>query len=160
LLVVLFLIWMVTRLGEGIFSVLLVVFVKQVLNSGAVVYGSLLSVQAVGGLLGGLLLAQFGKRFAPVHLVGIVFCLFGLIDILIVDLLLFFQRVWLVGLLFLLVGVPGAGSLVGMQTLFQSIVENRFRGRIYGTLLALGATMTLIGMTLGSVLGDRLGPVL
>ncbi len=159
-LIILFCIWMVTSLGEGIFGVLLVVFVKQVLNSGAVVYGSLLSVQAIGGLVGGLLIAQFGKRLAPVRLIGIGFGLFGLIDLLIIDLPLFIQSVWLVGLLFILVGIPGVGSMVGVQTLFQSIVEDRLRGRIYGALLAAGSLMTLIGMVLAGVFGDRLGPVL
>ena len=151
---------MVTRFGEGVFGVMLVVFVKQVLAGGSVVYGSLLSVQAVGSLLGGLVLAQFGKRLVPARLVGFGFALFGLIDLLIINLPLFIHSVWLVGLLFILVGIPGAGSLVGMQTLFQNIVEDRFRGRIFGALLAAGSLMTLIGMILAGVLGDRLGPVL
>lgn len=159
-LIVLFSIWMLTRLGEGVFAVLLVVFVKQVLNSGAVVYGSLLSVQAIGSLGGGLLLAQFGKRLAPARLVGIGFGLFGLIDLMIVDFPLFIQSVWLVGLLFLLVGIPGVGAVVGTQTLFQNLVEDRLRGRIYGALLSAGSLMTLIGMALAGVLGARLGPVL
>jgi MFS family permease len=159
-LVVLFVIWMVTSFGEGIFGVLLVVFVKQVLNSGAVVYGLLLSVQAIGGLLGGLLLAQFGKRLAPARLIWFGLCLFGLIDLLIIDLPLFIQNIWLVGALFILVGIPGVGSLVGIQTLFQRIVEDRFRGRVFGMFLALGSLMTLIGMILAGALGDRLGSVL
>lgn len=159
-LLILFVIWMMTRLGEGVFGVMLVIFVKQVLFSGSVVYGSLLSVQAIGSLLGGLLIAQFGKRLAPARLVGFGFFLFGLMDLLIVDLPLFIHSIWLVGLLFILIGIPGAVSLVGMQTLFQNIVEDRFRGRIFGVLLAAGSLMTLIGMILAGVLGDRLGPVL
>ncbi len=158
-LIVLFTIWMVTRLGEGIFGVLLVVFVKQVLNSGAVVYSSLLSVQAIGSLLGGLLIAQFGKRLAPARLVGIGFGLFGLIDLLIIDLPLFIQNVWLVGLLFILVGIPGVGAVVGVQTLFQNIVEDRLRGRIFSALFAAGSLMSLIGIVVAGTLSDRLGPV-
>lgn len=159
-LIVLFIIWMVTRFGEGVFGVLLVVFVKQVLNSGAIVYGSLLAVQAIGGLLGGLLIAQFGERFTPTRLVWMSLCLFGLLDLLIIDLPLFIPGVWLVGLLFILVGIPGTGAIVGQQTLFQNIVEDRFRGRIFGALLALASLMTLIGMIVAGVFGDRVGPVL
>lgn len=159
-LVVLFVIRMVTSFGEGVFGTMLIVFVKQVLDAGAVVYGSLLSVQAIGSLLGGLLIAQFGNRLAPTRLIGIGLALFGLIDLFIIDLPLAIHSVWLVGLLFILVGVPGVASLVGMQTVFQSIVEDRFRGRIFGALLAAGSFMTLLGMILSGVLGARLGPVL
>lgn len=159
-LVIIFLIRMVTSFGEGVFGTMLIVFVKQVLDAGAVVYGSLLSVQAIGGLLGGLLIAQFGKRLAPTRLIGIGLALFGLIDLLIIDLPLFIHSVWLVGFLFILVGIPGVGSIVGTQTLFQNIVEDRFRGRIFGALLTAGSLMTLLGMILSGVLGARLGPVL
>jgi MFS family permease len=158
-LILLFVIFMVTRFGEGVFGVMLVIFVKQVLDSGPIVYGSLLAVQAIGGLLGGLLLAQFGKRLAPARLVGFGFALFGLIDLLIIDLPLFLHSIWLVGLLFILVGIPGTASMVGIQTLLQNIVKDRLRGRIFGALLSAGALMTLLGMVLAGVLGDRLGPV-
>lgn len=159
-LVVLFVIRMVTSFGEGVFGTMLVVFVKQVLDAGAVVYGSLLSVQAIGSLLGGLLIAQFGSRVSPTRLIGIGLALFGLIDLLIIDLPLAIHSVWLVGFLFILVGVPGVGALVGTQTVFQSIVEDRFRGRVFGAQLAAGSLMILLGMILSGVLGARLGPVL
>ncbi len=159
-LVVLFVIWMVTRLGEGVFGTMLVIFVKQVLDAGSVVYGSLLSVQAIGSLLGGLLIAQFGKRLVPARMTGIGFALFGLIDLLIVDLPLFIRSIWLVGLLFILVGLPGTASMVGMQTLLQNSVEDRLRGRIFGALFAVGSLMTLLGAILSGLLGARLGPVL
>ena len=35
---------------------------KLVLHGGAAVYGTLLEVQAIGSLLGGLAIAQFGKK--------------------------------------------------------------------------------------------------
>ncbi len=158
-LILLFAITMITSVGEGVFSVMLVVFVRRVLAAGSVVYGSLLSVQAIGSLLGGLLLARSGKYLAPTRLIGVGCLLFGLIDLLIVDLPLFIHSVWLVGALFILVGIPGVGALVGLRTLFQHIVEDRFRGRIFGALMAASSLMTLLGMILAGALGDRLGPV-
>ena len=148
------------NLGEGVFGVMLVIFVRQVLNSGAVVYGSLLSFQRIGGLLGGLLIGQFGKRIAPARLIWVGCCIFGLVDLLIIDLPLFIHGVGLVELLFILVGIPGVGFSVGMQTLLQSLVENRLLGRVSGVLLAVCSLMALIGTTLAGALGDRLGPVL
>lgn len=159
-LVVLFVMFAAMNLGEGVFSVMLVIFVRQVLNSGAVVYGALLSIQTIGGLLGGLLIGQFGKRIAPARLIWVCCCIFGLIDLLIIDLPLFIHGVGFVGLLFLLVGIPGVGFSVGMQTLLQTIVENRFLGRVSGALLAVCSLMALIGTICAGALGDRLGSVL
>jgi len=160
-LIVLFVMLAAQSLGEGVFGIMLVIFVKQVLNGGAVVFGTLLAVQAVGSLLGGLVIGPFGKRLAPVRLLGVCTCLFGLIDLLIIDLPLFVKGgVLLVGLLFVLVGIPGVGAMVSTQTLFQTIVEDRLRGRIFGVRLAVGALMMLIGMMIAGLLGDRLGPVL
>lgn len=159
-LIVLFVMFAAMNLGEGVFGVMLVVFVRQVLNAGAVIYGSLLSVQTIGSLLGGLLIGQFARRIAPARLIWLGCCLFGLIDLLIIDLPLFIHGIWLVALLFLLVGIPGVGFSVGMQTLLQTSVENRFLGRISGSRLAVNSLMALIGTTLAGVFGDRLGSVL
>lgn len=159
-LVILFLMLAAQSVGEGVFGIMLVIFVKQVLNGGSVVYGTLLGVQAVGSLLGGLVMGQFGKRLAPARLLGICACLFGLIDLLIIDLPLFVKGgVLLVGTLFILVGIPGVGAVVSMQTLFQTIVEDRLLGRIFGALQTVSALMALLGMILAGLLGDRLGPV-
>src|SRR5437899_2699002 len=81
-LTILFLMLAVQSVGEGVFSVLLVVFVEKVLGYGAAVYGSLGSMQAVGSLLGGAIIGLLGKRYAPARLVGICTCLFGIIDLL------------------------------------------------------------------------------
>ncbi len=158
-LLMLFVVWMVTRLGEGFFGTLLIVFVRQVLGAGAALYGSLLSVQALGSLLGGLLIAQTGGRLQPARLLGAGLALFGLLDLLIIDLPLFMPSFWLVGGLFILVGLPDSASLVGFQTCFQQSVEDRLRGRVYGALLATGSLMTLSGMLIAGALGDATGPL-
>jgi MFS family permease len=160
-LIVLFVMLAVQSIGEGVFGVMLVIFVKLVLHGGAAVYGALLGVQAIGSLLGGLAVGQFGKRVTPARLLGVCTCLFGLIDLLIVDLPIFVKGgVALVGLLFVLVGIPGVGAIVSMQTLLQTLIEDRLRGRVFGAIQAVNALMMLIGITLAGLLGDRLGPVL
>lgn len=160
-LLVLFVILAAQSLGEGVFGIMLVLFVKLVLNGGSAVYGILLAVQAIGGLLGGLMMGQFGKRITPARLFGVCTCLFGLIDLLIIDLPLFVKGgVLLVGLLFVLVGIPGIGAQVSRQTLFQTLIEDRLRGRVFGAIQAVSALMLLAGIILAGLLGDRLGPVL
>ena len=147
-------------LGEGVFGVLLVVFVKQVLHGGSVDYGLILSIQAVGSLIGGVCIGTFGKRFAPARMLGVCVVLFGLIDLLIIDIPVFFPSLLLVMALFVLVGIPGTAGMVSFQSLLQFLIEDKLRGRVFGVAISIGALMTLLGMILAGALGDRLGPVL
>jgi MFS family permease len=159
-LTILLIAYTLTGLGEGIFGVLLVVFVKQVLGGGAVVYGSLLAVQAIGSLIGGLVIGQIGNRIPPLRLVGLGLFAFGFIDLLIIDIPIFVHGLLIVFLLFILVGLPGTASIVGFYASLQTLVEDKLRGRVFGALLAMRSLLTLIGMVLAGTLGDRLGPVL
>lgn len=159
-LLVLFIMIAAQSLGEGVFSVLLIVFVRKVLAGSAVDYGSLLSIQAVGSLLGGVIIGQVGKRIAPARLLGICTVLFGLIDLLIVDIPLFIPSLIIVMILFALVGIPGTGGMVSFNTLLQTAVDDRLRGRVFGTFMAAGGMLILAGMVLAGAIGDQLGPVL
>lgn len=149
-----------TGVGEGIFGVLLVVFVKRVLGGDAVVYGSLLAVQAIGSLAGGLAISQVGNRLPPLRLAGVGLFFFGVVDLLIVDLPLVVHGLLIVFLLFILVGLPGTAALVGLNTSLQLLVEDNLRGRIFASFLASRTALMLVGMVLAGTLGDRLGSVL
>jgi hypothetical protein len=94
------------------------------------------------------------------RLVGGSLVAFGFIDLLIIDLPLFVPGLLLVFILFILVGLPGTGALVGFNTSVQILVADKLRGRIFGTLLAMRSLLTLLGMVVAGALGDRLGPVL
>jgi MFS family permease len=163
-------------LGEGIFGVLLVVFVVRVLHGGALQLGWTMSAQAVGGLLGGLVIGGLGRRFRPARLLGWAAILFGIIDLLIVDapvllplagpvaarlpaVLGIAPVVALILVLFVLVGVPGAATQAALMTLVQSAAPNRLLGRVMGLLMALMAVMTLLGMGIAGAFGDQIGPV-
>ncbi len=158
-LLILFIVIAMQGLGEGVFGVLLIVFVKKVLDSGAVAYGLLNSVQAVGSLLGGVIVGPLGKQVPTVYLLGVSCFVFGIIDLLIVDIPLFLPSLLLVAALFVLVGIPAIAMSVGLNALLQSTVEDKLRGRIFGAFLAVQALTVLIGMGLAGALGDRLGVV-
>jgi MFS family permease len=160
LLVVLFIIIAVQSLGEGVFGVLLIVFVKLVLHSGAAVYGSLMSFQAIGNLAGAFVIGWIGNRIPAARMLGVCSLLFGILDLLIVDVPLFIPGVVIVMALFVLVGFPGTGFSVSVVSLFQSNVENALQGRIFGAFSTVTALMMLVGTILAGALGDRLGPTL
>jgi MFS family permease len=159
-LTILLIMFMLQSLGQGVFGVLLVVFVKQVLHGGSVDYGLILSIQAVGSLIGGVFIGTSGNRFAPARMLGVCMFLFGCIDLLIIDVPIFFPSILLVMALFIAVGIPGTAGIVSFQSLLQFLVEDKLRGRFFGVAISIGALMTLLGMILAGALGDRLGPVL
>ncbi len=157
---ILLIMYSLQRIGEGVFSVLFIVFVERVLKGGAVDYGLLLSVQAIGSLVGGVVIGMIGNRLALARMLGICTFLFGLIDLLIIDIPLFFPLLWIIIFLFIVIGIPNTGSMVGFQSLMQTLVEDKLRGRAFGVISSVGALLTLSGMILAGILGDRLGPVL
>jgi MFS family permease len=156
---VLFIFWMVTGLGEGIFGTMLIIFVNRVLHSGALVYGLLLSIQMIGNLSGTLLVAQFGKRLPLLSTLWMSACIFGIIDLLIIDMPIFYPDIILVMVFFALVGLPGTFTFVNLQTLFQMTVEDKLRGRVFATMMAASSVASLGGMLLAGTLGDALGPI-
>jgi MFS family permease len=136
-----------------------VVFVNRVLHSGATISGLLLSIQMIGNLSGTILVAQFGKRLPLLSMLWISACIFGFVDLLIIDIPIFYPNVILVMVLFALVGLPGTFAIVNLQTLFQLIVEDKLRGRIFATMMAVSSLTSLCGMLLAGLLGDTLGPI-
>lgn len=62
-------------------------------------------------------------------------------------------------ILFVLVGIPGAGFSGSFSTLAQSNVADAYRGRIFGAFDTTFALMMLVGMGFASVSGDVLGIV-
>ncbi len=149
----------VTGLGEGVIMTLFVPFATTVVRGGQGAYGALLSAQAVGGLVGGLLLGRFGRGFAPRVLLGTTAVVFGLLD-----LLLFYAPLFVTGIgvplaLIMLVGIPAAGMGVSRSTLLQTAATDQYRGRVLGAVSATVAVAGLAGMALAGLLGDRLGIV-
>ncbi len=114
-------------------------------------------MQAVGSLLGGAIIGLLGKRYTPARLVGICICLFGIIDLLIINIPLFIPNLLIIWALFILVGIPGIGAMVGVYSLFQSLVADELRGRVFGAFITIEALMVLVGMGLAGLLGDHLG---
>jgi MFS family permease len=151
---VLFVAFTITGLGEGIISTLFVPFVKDVMHGEALQLGWLMSAQAVGGLIGGIVIGWIGARVLPYKLAGVGAVLFGFIDLMIFNYPLFIPGVELGLILFVLVGLPTAGMGAGFSTLVQSNVADEYMGRVSGALGTSFALMTLLGIGLAGVLGE------
>ena len=140
---------LVTSVGEGIMSTLFTPFVEHVLHGTPQDLGLIVAAQAVGGIAGGMVAAAAGHRIRAARLLGLGAVLFGLMDLAIFLYPLGYVAVWpaIVGMI--IVGLPGALTLAGLITLFQSSSEDSYRGRVFGALSALEGISVLAG-TLGA----------
>jgi MFS family permease len=150
----------ISAIGEGVMGSLFAPFVTSVLGGDALGYGWIVSAQAIGGITGSLLLTWRGMFIAPPRLVSI-----GALGLCVFDLMTFNYHVvvggiWPAMVFMALAGAPIAGMIAGATTLMQLATEDAYRGRILGAYAAVGALSTLIGATLGGVLGDRVGIVM
>lgn len=150
-------------LGEGILGALYVPFVTEVLQGGELYLGWLMSAQAVGGLLGGLLMSRFGNVLTPRTLLGVSAVLFGLTDLAIWHArsleALGLPPLTLALVLILLVGIPATGLGAAFSTLLQSGTRDEYRGRVFGTLAMTQSLLLLVGIALAGVLGEVMGIV-
>ena len=147
----------ITMLGEGVFGVLYPVFVNRILHGAALQIGQLMSAQAVGGLLGGVVVGWLGKRIMSRWAIGLFEVAFGLTDLIIFNSPAFFPFFWLTVGLFVTAGLVGIGPSTGARSLLQAKSPDAYRGRIFG---ALGMTMglfALIGTLTAGFLTDHLG---
>lgn len=156
ILATLFLVIGTVMIGQGLIMVLLVAWVKGVLGGGSTEFGWLMSAQAVGSLLGGLVLGKVSRLLSPAKLIGLAGLLDGALLLAIFNIPVLALDLVLIGL----AGIPIVGLTVSLQTLLQNTTADAYRGRVFGAFLAVIALAQLLGMALASLLGDRLGAVL
>jgi Na+/melibiose symporter-like transporter len=153
---------LITSTGEGIMGTLFAPYVREVLHGGAQVYGLISGVQAIGGIIGGFLVASLGSRWSPVVMLGAGAVAFGLVDLAIFLYPLLLVSPWPAAAGMIVVGLPGAVTVAGLQTLFQRHTVDAERGRVF----ALGSLVSSVTVVVGSLgaglLGDSVGimPVL
>ena len=155
LLFMLFIVLGVAFLGDSMITVLIVPLVKVLMGGGAQLLGWLMMAQGVGGLLGGLLVGQFGRRFPARRITALGLVLTGIVILVIVGIP---HSVWVLPLM-AAAGMAASAWLICSETLLQLGASNQFRGRIFGTLGTTSALASLAGMLLAGSLADPLGLV-
>jgi MFS family permease len=151
----LFVVASTTSFGGAMFDPLIAPWVRAVLHAGAATLGWLLSAGALGGLLGGIILTRFGRDRSPTHLNAFGNMLAGSLLLLTYNL----AALPMVLILSVLAGVPLVGSGAGLQTLLQTGVPDRYRGRVFGALNTTIALVGLAGLWLAGTLGQTVGIV-
>jgi MFS family permease len=145
--------------AQGIFTVLFVVFVARELGGDGADMGLLRGVQAIGGLLGGVLVVGLARRLPPGRLLGTSLLVFALIDLAIWNGPLVTTAMWLYLGLFVAAGIPGIGVLTGLTALVQERTGDAYLGRVFATYLGSFNGLMAVGMLLAGLLGDTVGVV-
>ena len=150
---------LVTCVGEGIMSTLFAPFVRQVLHGSNEAFGVIVAVQAIGGIVGGLVAAAIGHRVSAARLLGVAAMVFGAIDLAIFLYPLAYVAVWPAAVGMVVVGLPGALTLAGFMTLFQRSTVDSHRGRVFGSLGAAEGVAVMAGTVGAGLLGQTVGIV-
>lgn len=149
----LFIIMGIALFGDAILSAILVVFVQQDLGFNAIQFGWMMTARGLGGLIGGVLVGQFGHKFTSIHLIAGGLMVTG------ASFFMLLARPSLpavMGML-LLVGPALMAWLISLQTIGQRETEDSYRGRVFG---AIGATTTFImffGSAIAGFMADQIG---
>ncbi len=146
-------------IGEGTIAVLFAPFVLDVLKGGEAGVGALMSAQAVGGISSGVAVAWLATKVKPSLMLGFGALVFGFIDLIIFNYSAFVEGFAIAILLFMLVGIPAAAGITGLQTLMQLRVPDELRGRVFGALGTTFGIFTLFGMAFAGIMSDSLGIV-
>src|SRR3954471_15013488 len=115
----LFIIIGVAMVAEGIINVLGFPWLKQVLHGDALTRGWMTSAQAVGGLIGGLLIGRVSRLVRPAYLIGLSGIVLGMVSLALINItaLPIDAALWIPAalLLKLLQGVPIMGLFVSID---------------------------------------------
>jgi MFS family permease len=146
----------VTAIGEGMMASLFAVFVTRSMRGASTDLGVLMSAQAVGGVLGGLVAMRVVSRFRLIPLVASCLVMFGAVDVVIFNFPRITTALWPEVALFILVGIPGSVGNAAIPTFFQRSVADRFMGRVFSVAMVGQGVASLVGAAIAGSLGDRI----
>jgi MFS family permease len=144
-------------LAQGMFVVLFVVFVLRRLGDGPTEVGLLRGMQAVGAVAGGLVLGAVARRTPPRRLAGGGILAFAAVCAAIWNLPAATTALPPYVGLFVLVGVPAAAGVAGLQATVLAAAPERFRGRVLSTVLVADAVAQATGTLAAGLLADAVG---
>lgn len=154
---VVFLFSLIAMTGEGIMGTLFAPFVRDVLEGSSREYGFVAAVQAIGGLAGGVVAANLGRRLAPAAMFGYGAVLYGLIDLTMFLYPLAYVAIWPAMVCMVSFGIPAAVAMAGYNTLLQRNAADSIRGRVLGALGVVQGVGIVTGTLVGGLLGEIVG---
>ncbi|HEY1012599.1 MAG TPA: MFS transporter [Herpetosiphonaceae bacterium] len=149
----------ICSIGEGMMSVMFILWVSKVLGGGAREVGWFMGAQAIGGIIGGLIIGRVAKALGTIRLLWVSGVLFGAIDLLLFNYPRVAGGLWPGLALIALVGVPAVGFFTAQTSLLQQHVPDAYRGRVFGAIGMLSAGCYLASTLLAGLIGGGLEPM-
>jgi len=155
LLATLFLILGLVAFADGPLAAMIVPFVDTTLGQGAAGVGAFATVRGVAGILGGIVIGQFGQRVREDRLLVISAGMNGLGFA-----AMAFVQDFAVACVILLVviGPTHIGLHTTLTTLLQRGSEDPYRGRVFALVGAVTGALFLLGTVGGSAAGATFSP--
>ena len=148
-----------SSLGEGVMGTAFWVYVDEALHGGAREAGWLMSAQAVGGLVGAVVIGAWAKTRSPLYLLGWGAIGLGLIDLVTFNYPAFLREIWPGLVLMAIVGVPATAFGTGYTAALQTEAEDAYRGRVFGALSTAMGLLMIVGAAIAGAATERLGAV-
>ena len=156
---VLFALAALSSLGEGMMSVLFVVWITRVIGGTALELGWFMTAQAVGGLVGGIFVANLTRGAPPRRVLGLASIAFGSLDALLFVSPLVRPEIVIGLVIIAVVGVTTVAFGAGFNAILQTSVEDAYRGRLLGAIFTTMALLRLASTVLAGVLGAFVNPI-
>jgi MFS family permease len=148
-----------SALGEGMMSVLFVVWIDRIIGGTALELGWFMTAQAVGGLLGGLFVPNLTRGLPARRVLGVASIAFGSLDALLFASPLIRPEI-IVGLVIIaIVGVTTVAFGASFNAILQTTAEDAYRGRLLAAIFTTMAVLRLVSTILAGVLGTFVNPV-
>lgn len=146
-------------IAQGVFLVLFIVYVTQDLGANDTEVGLLRGVQAIGGVLGGLLTGMLIRRFSPRWLIGVGYLVFGALSLLTWNLAPVTTAVWVYAGLFIAMGLPAVATATGEITLVQTVTPRATLGRVIAAVTTLSGAAQGVGLLVAGLIAESVGTV-
>ncbi|WP_330276261.1 MFS transporter [Lentzea sp. NBC_00516] len=143
-------------LAQGMFVVLFLLFVTELIGRGESEAGVLRGVQAIGGFAGAAVAGSLTRRLGAPRLLSWSPFAFGGVSALTWNFSLVQPGFWVYVCLFTVAGAPGVLAAAGCMSLLQQAAPPALRGQVLGSVLGLSDTLQALGMFVAGVL---VGPV-
>ncbi len=131
----------------------LVLFATDTLGASDIEFGLLMSVTAVGAIIGGLVAPRLQRALGSGPLLAWSLIAYGTLLIPVA----FASSVWIVMVLFFLQGLPLIASAAAIQAAQQAIVPDELLGRFDAFRRLLNSLSTPLGLGLGGILASWIG---